>query len=261
MAYDQQGTAQIAVNATTLAVAVRKLDPYGNARGTAPAWPNSLGFVGGTTEPTGLVHAGARMYDSTTGRFTSHDPVVDTNATRHYDWFGPAPRPAYLPGGNANPYNYCVTDPANCQTIHADSNKGEEGSAFWPDCHVTKRDTHWWWGLIKYHVRCTLSDAFVNDFILIFGVPVGYGTLLLAFAAIMASLIAGTVWTPIGWVVGLIAALSAILVFVAGNMILAIELLYSTCTRKKGVWITMIVAVTKGPHFPVGVRPTGVGCQ
>lgn len=79
LAYDDQNTSQLAINADTLAVSIRKQDPFGNARGTNPAWPNSRGFVGGTKEPTGLIHLGARMYDPTTGRFTSDDPVTDTD--------------------------------------------------------------------------------------------------------------------------------------------------------------------------------------
>jgi RHS repeat-associated protein len=77
LATDDQDTAQVAVKATSLAVRIRKQDPFGNPRGTNPAWPNSKGFVGGTSEPTGLVHLGARMYDPTTGRFISDDEVTD----------------------------------------------------------------------------------------------------------------------------------------------------------------------------------------
>jgi RHS repeat-associated protein len=79
LAEDHQDTAQVAVDAATLAVSIRKQDPFGNPRGTVPTWPNSRGFVGGTNEPTGLIHLGARMYDPTTGRFTADDPVTDTD--------------------------------------------------------------------------------------------------------------------------------------------------------------------------------------
>jgi RHS repeat-associated protein len=78
IANTDQGTAQVAVDQTSLAVTVRRLDPFGNSLGTPPSWPNPRGYVGGTTEPDTLVHLGARMYDPTTGRFTSDDPVNDT---------------------------------------------------------------------------------------------------------------------------------------------------------------------------------------
>jgi RHS repeat-associated protein len=79
LANDDQNTALVAVAQVGLAVAVRKEDPFGNARGAVPNWPNPRGFVGGTTEPDGLVHLGARMYDPTTGRFTSDDEVTDAD--------------------------------------------------------------------------------------------------------------------------------------------------------------------------------------
>jgi RHS repeat-associated protein len=75
---DQQGTGNIAISGDSAqTVTRRRLTPYGEARGAAPAWPNSKGFVGGDADPTGLVHLGAREYDPNTGRFISVDPVVD----------------------------------------------------------------------------------------------------------------------------------------------------------------------------------------
>src|SRR5690606_16143451 len=35
------------------------------------------GFVGGTEDPTGLVHLGARLYDPELGRFISADPIMN----------------------------------------------------------------------------------------------------------------------------------------------------------------------------------------
>jgi RHS repeat-associated protein len=79
IANDQQNTAQIAIDQTTLTVSTRQQDPFGNPRGTIPNWPNPRGFIGGTTEPDGLIHLGARMYDPTTARFTADDPITDSN--------------------------------------------------------------------------------------------------------------------------------------------------------------------------------------
>ncbi|MBO3747217.1 type IV secretion protein Rhs [Streptosporangiaceae bacterium NEAU-GS5] len=74
---DHQGTIQYAVDATTQAVGKRLQKPFGDPRGTLPAWPNNRGFVGGVTQPDGLVQLGARFYDAGTGRFISPDPVFD----------------------------------------------------------------------------------------------------------------------------------------------------------------------------------------
>ena len=74
---DHQGTQQIAVNAYSQQVTIRRQLPYGNPRGTEPEWPNSKGFVGGDKDPTGLTHIGAREYDPLLGRFISVDPLQD----------------------------------------------------------------------------------------------------------------------------------------------------------------------------------------
>jgi RHS repeat-associated protein len=74
---DHQGTGQIAVNAATQHVTIRRQTPYGAARGAAVSWPTTKGFVGGDLDPTGLIQLGARQYDPVTGRFLSVDPVID----------------------------------------------------------------------------------------------------------------------------------------------------------------------------------------
>jgi RHS repeat-associated protein len=74
---DHHGTTQLSIKASDLSVARRKSDPFGNPRGPQPAWPTTRGYVGGTTDPTGLTHLGAREYDPTTGRFISLDSVFD----------------------------------------------------------------------------------------------------------------------------------------------------------------------------------------
>uniref|UniRef100_UPI003D7572AD RHS repeat domain-containing protein n=1 Tax=Streptomyces sp. bgisy027 TaxID=3413770 RepID=UPI003D7572AD len=75
---DHQGTAMAAVAMTTLAITRRKQLPFGELRSEQiETIPGTRGFVGGTSDPTGLVHLGAREYDPTLGRFLSVDPVID----------------------------------------------------------------------------------------------------------------------------------------------------------------------------------------
>ncbi|MEU7586083.1 RHS repeat-associated core domain-containing protein [Micromonospora sp. NPDC049230] len=75
---DHHSTADTAIRADTLAVTRRYSLPFGESRGAKPTtWPGQRGFVGGSADPTGLVHLGAREYDPATGRFLSVDPVID----------------------------------------------------------------------------------------------------------------------------------------------------------------------------------------
>ncbi|MEU4240868.1 RHS repeat-associated core domain-containing protein [Actinoplanes sp. NPDC026619] len=74
---DHQGTQQIAINASTQNVTIRRQTPYGATRGSNTAWVNEKGFVGGDNDPTALVNIGARQYDLLLGRFISVDPIQD----------------------------------------------------------------------------------------------------------------------------------------------------------------------------------------
>ncbi|MFJ9809271.1 ricin-type beta-trefoil lectin domain protein [Streptomyces sp. NPDC101158] len=79
---DHHGTATTAVEQTAgQAITRRKTDPYGTPRGRQPSWwPETRSFLGSGNDDyaTGLIHLGAREYDSTTGRFISMDPVIDS---------------------------------------------------------------------------------------------------------------------------------------------------------------------------------------
>ncbi|MCE6996217.1 type IV secretion protein Rhs [Saccharothrix sp. S26] len=78
---DHQGTNQLSVaNDNAQTVTQRRQTPFGASRGTAPPeWPDRLGFVGGRNDESGLTQVGARLYDESSGRFLSADPVIDNN--------------------------------------------------------------------------------------------------------------------------------------------------------------------------------------
>ena len=97
--------------------------PFGEPRGTPPAWANDKGFVGGTTDPTGLTHLGAREYDPTIGRFLSVDPVQDL--TDPQQWHGYA-------YANNNPVT--LSDPSGLDPCPGG------GGGCWYDGTTTSRD-------------------------------------------------------------------------------------------------------------------------
>jgi len=75
---DPHGTSTIAAADTPAQTdTLRYQTPYGGKRGPAVTWTGTKTFVGGDQDPTGLVHEGAREYDSAGGRFISPDPIVD----------------------------------------------------------------------------------------------------------------------------------------------------------------------------------------
>ncbi|WP_169982852.1 RHS repeat-associated core domain-containing protein [Microbispora sp. H10836] len=79
LAADQNGTAELAIDAANQSLTQRRFKPFGQLRGSPPgSWPGEKGFVGGTVDDsTGLTHLGAREYDPATGRFISVDPIID----------------------------------------------------------------------------------------------------------------------------------------------------------------------------------------
>ncbi|WP_285786497.1 FG-GAP-like repeat-containing protein [Micromonospora sp. NBRC 101691] len=120
MAANHHGTTQLAIDSGDLSVTRRRMTPFGENRGAPPGtWPDDKGFVGGTIDPTGYTHLGAREYDPATGRFLSVDPLVD--------YGDPQSLNAYSYSGN-NPVRY--SDPDGLRRIeHAGGGAGGGGGA------------------------------------------------------------------------------------------------------------------------------------
>ncbi|MEV5969088.1 polymorphic toxin-type HINT domain-containing protein [Streptomyces sp. NPDC051921] len=81
---DHQGStyAEVAMSGT-MAVRIRKQDPFGNQRGASTVGVNQqshTGFLGQVRDDTsGFQPLGARLYDPVVGRFLSADPMMDLN--------------------------------------------------------------------------------------------------------------------------------------------------------------------------------------
>ncbi|MFV2104886.1 RHS repeat-associated core domain-containing protein, partial [Micromonospora sp. LOL_024] len=75
---------------------------------TTGTWATGMdkGFVGGTQDPTGLIHLNAREYDPFIGRFISVDPVIDLTDPQQWNAY------AY---GNNNPVSF--SDPSGLTPI------------------------------------------------------------------------------------------------------------------------------------------------
>ncbi|GBP99938.1 hypothetical protein SSP531S_13420 [Streptomyces spongiicola] len=62
---------------TGQAITRRKQLPFGQLRSEQSTAFGTRGFVGGTNDPSGLTHLGAREYDPALGAFISVDPIID----------------------------------------------------------------------------------------------------------------------------------------------------------------------------------------
>ncbi len=111
---DHQGTEIAAVTAGNLAVASRRQTPFGEARGGVASWPNRHGFVGGTQEESGLTRVGARLYDSSTGRFLSADPVIDNNDPQQLNGYAYSNNSPVTYSDPTGLYSNCGPDGIKC---------------------------------------------------------------------------------------------------------------------------------------------------
>jgi len=74
---DSLGSVRGAVNSSGTLTGTTSYDAWGNPETTGGLTATTpFGYVGGYTDPTGLIYLLARYYDSATGQFTSLDPAV-----------------------------------------------------------------------------------------------------------------------------------------------------------------------------------------
>jgi RHS repeat-associated protein len=70
---DRLGSVRALTDASGTVTATYRTDAYGVPTTTTGSSGQPFGFTGEPVDPTGLVNLRARMYDPTTGRFTSRD--------------------------------------------------------------------------------------------------------------------------------------------------------------------------------------------
>ncbi|MFF5971387.1 polymorphic toxin type 28 domain-containing protein [Streptomyces sp. NPDC012769] len=143
---DHHKTGTIDIDASGVVVDQRRMTPFGELRGTAPTgWAGTRGFVGGTVDPTGLTHLGAREYDPITGRFISVDPILapeDVQSLNGYVYSNNNPMTLSDPSG-LRPDGICGGNSSTCRP----SDSGNEMSVTY---HESWQPTGNGWKWSKY---------------------------------------------------------------------------------------------------------------
>ncbi|MGW2613328.1 RHS repeat-associated core domain-containing protein [Streptomyces sp. NPDC001500] len=120
VASDHHGTAHLAVDAATQEITRRFTTPFGAERGTAtgPAWIDDKSFLGKPADKsTGLIHIGAREYDSIVGQFLSVDPVLAADSPQSlngYSYANNNPATSSDPTGECADFDCPTRNCASC---------------------------------------------------------------------------------------------------------------------------------------------------
>ena len=141
-------------------------DPYGNTTYASVTVANPFGYAGGYTDPTGLIHFGARYYDPSTARWTQSDPAGQGYLYANSD-----------PGNNSDPSGLFAGISNAQQSSYA------VGWSFWNPFA----------GYVQHQAKVHFTQAFVY-----FLLNVGGG----AAAAIIGAVIGGIFGNVAGVVVG-----------------------------------------------------------
>ncbi len=118
---DAQSTVTGQVTDDSGTLSARRQDPFGSSRGGSPeAWASGHGFLNAPRSSFGgLTQLGTRLYDATTGRFLSVDPVLSP--------FNPQQNDGYAYGGNAPTNN---ADPSgNCYLSESGDGCAKRGAS------------------------------------------------------------------------------------------------------------------------------------
>ncbi|MFI1995285.1 polymorphic toxin-type HINT domain-containing protein [Actinoplanes sp. NPDC020271] len=85
---DAHGSPTLYLDSTAQTPTWRMYTPYGDNRGATINIPDNRGFLNKTINSgTGLIHVGAREYDSAIGRFISVDPVQDLSDPQQWNGY------------------------------------------------------------------------------------------------------------------------------------------------------------------------------
>lgn len=113
---DANNTVYAEINVTTGAVTRRYADPYGNPRGSAPAWSSSNGYLNKPVDAfDGLTQLGARGYDASLGRFVSVDAVLSAGNPQQNNGYSYATN---NPITTSDPSGYCAVGSSDSLDFH-----------------------------------------------------------------------------------------------------------------------------------------------
>lgn len=149
---DAHGTATLAMDATTQAVARRQYTPYGQTRGSAnsTSWPDpTRSYLGKPQDTsTGYTDVGARKYDASLGRFISADPVFEADSPQElggYAYAGDNPVTSEDPTGLESCYpHYCSGTNGTYGTYHSENDPASpdyKGSSHYSETHGSDNST------------------------------------------------------------------------------------------------------------------------
>lgn len=203
--------AGMAETGTSLAY-TSEYNEHGVARNPADAGTRRYGWLGthqrAADTPDGSILMGARLYNPTTGRFRSNDPIY---------------------GGNANSYEYCSGDGVNCMDTTG-----------LLSCYRMSRGVNWLALRVYVKMRCNLTDRDVKKLMDGWaGIGIWWGIGGAGLAAIGAACAAFTLGfcAPAAAALGAAGAILAFAAAVVGGIYWLLDKSYYYLCRGRGIQI------------------------